>query len=46
MKQKLSNNKEVLVWGTGNVLREFLYVDDMASASIFVLRVDKELYED
>ena len=42
---KISNNKEVLVWGTGNVLREFLYVDDMASASIFVLRVDKELYE-
>jgi nucleoside-diphosphate-sugar epimerase len=42
---KISNNKEVLVWGTGNVLREFLYVDDMASASIFVLHVDKELYE-
>ena len=42
---KISNNKDVLVWGTGNVLREFLYVDDMASASIFVLRVDKELYE-
>ena len=42
---KISNNKEVLVWGTGNVMREFLYVDDMASASIFVLRVDKELYE-
>jgi GDP-L-fucose synthase len=42
---KISNNKDVLVWGTGNVLREFLYVDDMASASIFVLHVDKELYE-
>ena len=42
---KISNNKEVLVWGTGNALREFLYVDDMASASIFVLRADKELYE-
>ena len=42
---KISNNKEVLVWGTGNALREFLYVDDMASASIFVLCADKELYE-
>ncbi len=43
---KNNNNKEVVVWGTGNALREFLYVDDMALASIFVLGVDKDLYED
>ena len=43
---KINNYEEVLVWGTGNALREFLYVDDMASASIFVLSVDKDLYED
>jgi GDP-L-fucose synthase len=42
---KINNYEEVLVWGTGNALREFLYVDDMALASIFVLGVDKELYE-
>ena len=42
---KINNNKEVSVWGTGNALREFLYVDDMALASIFVLGVDKDLYE-
>jgi len=43
---KINNYEEVLVWGTGNALREFLYVDDMASASIFVLSVDKDLYEE
>ena len=35
----------VCLWGTGKALREFLYVDDMASASIFVLELDKSLYD-
>jgi len=43
---KINKYKEVTVWGTGNALREFLYVDDMALASIFVLGVEKSLYED
>ena len=43
---KINKYKEVTVWGTGNALREFLYVDDMALASIFVLGVEKGLYED
>tara|TARA_A100001388_G_scaffold252417_1_gene214883 strand:+ start:1158 stop:2144 length:987 start_codon:yes stop_codon:yes gene_type:complete len=31
------NKKNVMCWGTGNPLREFLYVDDLADACIFVL---------
>ena len=34
---KQNNAKEVVVWGTGNVLREFLYVDDLADACVFLL---------
>jgi GDP-L-fucose synthase len=41
---KLSNDAEVVVWGTGKAMREFLYVDDMAEASIFVLELDKQTY--
>jgi GDP-L-fucose synthase len=36
--------KEVLAWGTGSPLREFLYVDDMASAAVFVMNLDQETY--
>jgi GDP-L-fucose synthase len=35
---KLSNAKEVVVWGTGNPRREFLYVDDLADACAFVMK--------
>ena len=41
---KINNDSEVVVWGTGNAMREFLYVDDMAVASIFVLELDEETY--
>lgn len=34
---KINNHKEVVCWGSGKPLREFLYVDDLAEASIFVL---------
>ena len=34
---KKFNKKEVLCWGTGSPKREFLYVDDLAKASIFIL---------
>ena len=40
-----NNNEEVVVWGTGKAMREFLYVDDMAEASLFVLELDKETYK-
>lgn len=36
---------EVVIWGTGTPYREFLHVDDMAEASLFVLDLPKETYE-
>jgi GDP-L-fucose synthase len=43
---KINNDDEVVVWGTGNAMREFLYVDDMAQASLFVLELDEQTYKD
>ena len=37
--------KEVVIWGTGTPRREFLHVDDMAAASLFVLHLDSEIYQ-
>lgn len=37
--------REVAVWGSGKPMREFLHVDDMAAASIFVMNVDQTTYE-
>jgi len=42
---KVSNAPEVLIWGTGTPRREFLYVDDMAAASVFVMELDKAIYD-
>jgi len=42
---KVNNDTEVVVWGTGNAMREFLYVDDMAQASLFVLELDEQIYQ-
>jgi GDP-L-fucose synthase len=36
---------EVVIWGTGTPRREFLHVDDMAAASLFVLDLPREQYE-
>ncbi len=35
---------EVVIWGTGKPMREFLHVDDMAEASLFVLDLPQEIY--
>ena len=35
---------EVVIWGSGTPMREFLHVDDMAEASLFVLDLDPEAY--
>jgi GDP-L-fucose synthase len=43
---KINNFSEVVIWGTGNPKREFLYVDDMAAASVFVMDLDKEAYDE
>ena len=42
---KVSNAPEVVIWGTGVPKREFLYVDDMAAASVFVMDLDKKIYD-
>lgn len=42
----LSEDKEVVVWGSGNSQREFLHVEDMAAASIHVMSLDVDGYQD
>ncbi len=42
---KIGKIPQVMIWGTGRPKREFLYVDDMASASIFVMNLEKEIYD-
>lgn len=42
---KVSNAPEVIAWGTGTPMREFLYVDDMAQASVFVMNLDQASYD-
>ena len=42
---KVANAPEVVIWGTGTPKREFLYVDDMAAASVFVMNLDKSTYD-
>ena len=41
---KINNLKFVIIWGTGSPLREFLYVEDMARASIQIMNFDKKKY--
>ncbi len=40
-----SRASEVIVWGTGTPMREFLHVDDMAEACIHVIQLNNETYE-
>lgn len=42
---KVNNTPSVVVWGTGTPCREFLYVDDMADASVYVMNLDKAIYD-
>ena len=42
---KLEKKDEVVIWGNGNTKREFLHVDDMAAASLFVLDLPKPDYD-
>ena len=41
---KKDRASEVVVWGSGKPMREFLHVDDMAAASIYVMNLDNETY--
>ena len=40
-----SGADEVIVWGTGSPMREFLYVDDMASACLHIMQLDDKTYQ-
>lgn len=42
---KIKSLNEIIVWGSGEPMREFLYVDDMAEASLFVLGLDNNSYK-
>jgi GDP-L-fucose synthase len=43
---KINNLERVTVWGSGKQKREFLYVDDMASAAIDLMNIDKQIYNE
>src|SRR5690554_1174462 len=43
-KAKEAGANEVVVWGSGKPMREFLHVDDMAQASVYVMNLDDETY--
>lgn len=43
---KLANSSEVEAWGTGSALREFLHVDDMAAASIHIMGITPEIFNE
>jgi GDP-L-fucose synthase len=42
---KASQAPKVTIWGTGTPFREFLYVDDMAAASVHVMNLPKATYD-
>jgi GDP-L-fucose synthase len=42
---KTAGAPEVVIWGTGKPRREFLYVDDMARACVFLMNLDRAVYE-
>ena len=42
---KLNNDPTVTVWGSGEPMREFLHVYDMAEASIFIMNLDNDIYQ-
>ncbi|EKN3487642.1 GDP-L-fucose synthase [Yersinia enterocolitica] len=41
---KMRNDNEIIVWGSGKPMREFLHVDDMAAASIYVMELADDIY--
>jgi len=42
---KVSGAPSVIIWGSGTPRREFLYVDDMAAASVFVMNLPRAIYQ-
>tara|TARA_B110000027_G_scaffold15790_1_gene16087 strand:+ start:805 stop:1779 length:975 start_codon:yes stop_codon:yes gene_type:complete len=41
---KINKLSEVIIWGTGNPKREFLYVNDMTRAAIYIMNISKKIY--
>ena len=42
---RIRGDKVVTAWGTGSPMREFLHVDDMATASVFVMNLNNHTYQ-
>ncbi|MDN3401236.1 GDP-L-fucose synthase [Pseudoalteromonas sp. APC 3213] len=42
---KINGDSKVVAWGSGKPMREFLHVDDMAAASIYVMNLDEATYQ-
>ncbi|MEV8645936.1 NAD-dependent epimerase/dehydratase family protein, partial [Mesorhizobium ciceri] len=42
---KAADAPTVVVWGSGTPRREFLYVDDMAAASVHVMNLSRDVYD-
>ncbi|MDH6018066.1 GDP-L-fucose synthase [Vibrio splendidus] len=43
---KLKGDSKVVAWGSGKPMREFLHVDDMAAASIYVMNLNQQSYQE
>ena len=43
---KFNGDTQVIAWGSGKPMREFLHVNDMAAASIHVMELDKTIYDE
>lgn len=41
---KIDNDKEVVLWGSGMPMREFMHVSDLANALVFLAKLDSEHY--
>ena len=42
---KINKLPEVIIWGTGRAKREFLYVNDMTRAAIYIMNLSKKIYD-
>ncbi|CNH16775.1 GDP-L-fucose synthase [Yersinia pekkanenii] len=42
---KQRNDSEIVIWGSGKPMREFLHVEDMAAASIYIMELDGDIYK-
>ena len=42
---KVAGDPQVMAWGSGSPMREFLHVDDMAAASVHVMELSQEVYQ-